>query len=65
MDEKWEYDVRPIKGDPAQIKPTLNQLGNVGGLARPKPLPYSSGCPAQASLGRGCPVVTDNFFIGK
>ena len=27
------------------------------GLARPKP----SGCPVQASLGRGCSVVTENF----
>jgi hypothetical protein len=27
--------------------------GTVGGLAQPNPLNYSSGCPAQASLGRG------------
>ncbi len=30
MDEKWEYDVQAIKGDTAQVKATLNQLGNVG-----------------------------------
>src|SRR5277367_1336131 len=36
-----------------------------GGRARPKPPPHSSGCPAQASLGRGCSVVTDSFLIGN
>jgi hypothetical protein len=35
------------------------------GLARPKPLNYSSGCPAQASLGRGCSVVTEHFTTGN
>src|ERR1700682_3268693 len=36
-----------------------------GGLARPKPLNCSSGCPAQASLGRGCSVVTETFAPGN
>jgi hypothetical protein len=39
--------------------------GEGWGLARPKPLNYSSGCPAQALLGRGCSVVTETFAIGN
>ena len=34
-----------------ETRPILEKLG--GGLARPKPLIHSSGCPAQALLGRG------------
>jgi hypothetical protein len=35
------------------------------GLAQPNPRNYSSGCPVQASLGRGRSVVTETFAIGN
>src|ERR1700686_997707 len=39
--------------------------GQAGGLARPKPPNLSLGCPVQASLGRGCSVVTETFAMGN
>jgi hypothetical protein len=42
-----------------------NFPASLGGLAHPNPLNYSSGCFAQASLGRARSVVTEPFAIGN
>src|SRR5580704_2382986 len=43
----------------------LRAVDSFWGAGPPKPPNYSSGCPVQAPLGRGCSVVTETFAIAN